>query len=136
MTFERTHINPPELFRHPAYTRVITVAPPGRLVFIAGQTPSDAQYAPVAVGDLRAQYLHVMDALSLQLAAAGATWADVVFRRIYVLDMDGFLAMQRDPSLPQPWPADLPPPSTLIGVTRLSQPDFGLEIDLMAVTQG
>jgi hypothetical protein len=40
MTFERTHINPPELFRHPAYTRVITVAAPGRLVFIAGQTPS------------------------------------------------------------------------------------------------
>lgn len=136
MTFERTHINPPELFRHPAYTRVITVAAPGRLVFIAGQTPSNAQYEPVAVGDLRAQYLHVMDALSLQLAAAGATWADVVFRRIYVLDMDGFLAMQRDPSLPQPWPADLPPPSTLIGVTRLSHPDFGLEIDLMAVTQG
>ena len=67
MTFERTHINPPELFRHPAYTRVITVAFPGRLVFIAGQTPSDAQYEPVAVGDLRAQYLHVMDALSLQL---------------------------------------------------------------------
>ncbi len=100
MTFERTHINPPELFR-----------------------------------DLRAQYLHVMDALSLQLEAAGATWADVVFRRIYVLDMDGFLAMQRDPSLPQPWPPNLPPPSTLIGVTRLSHPDFGLEIDLLAVTQ-
>jgi enamine deaminase RidA (YjgF/YER057c/UK114 family) len=104
-------------------------------VFIAGQTPSDAQYEPVAVGDLRAQYLHVMDALSLQLEAAGATWADVVFRRIYVLDMDGFLAMQRDPSLPQPWPPNLPPPSTLIGVTRLSHPDFGLEIDLLAVTQ-
>ena len=135
MTFERTHINPPELFRHPAYTRVITVACPGRLVFIAGQTPSDAQYEPVAVGDLRAQYLHVMDALSLQLEAAGATWADVVFRRIYVLDMDGFLAMQRDPSLPQPGPPNLPPPSTLIGVTRLSHPDFGLEIDLLAVTQ-
>jgi enamine deaminase RidA (YjgF/YER057c/UK114 family) len=77
-----------------------------------------------------------MNALSLQLEAAGATWADVVFRRIYVLDMDGFLAMQRDPSLPQPWPPDLPPPSTLIGVTRLSHPDFGLEIDLLAVTQG
>lgn len=135
MTFTRAHINPPELFRHPAYTRVISVAAPGRMVFIAGQTPSDADYQPVAVGDLRGQYLHVMEALSLQLAAAGATWADVVFRRIYVLDMDGFLEMQRDPSLPQPWPNDLPPPSTLIGVTRLSHADFGLEIDLMAVTQ-
>lgn len=133
--FERTHLNPPELFRHPAYTRVISVAAPGRMVFIAGQTPSDANYAPVAVGDLRGQYLHVMEALSLQLEAAGATWADVVFRRIYVLDMDGFLAMQRDPTLPQPWPKDLPPPSTLIGVTRLSHRDFALEIDLLAVTQ-
>lgn len=133
--FERNHINPPELFRHPAYTRVITVAAPGRMVFIAGQTPSDLHYQPVAVGDLKGQYLHVMEALSLQLEAADASWADVVFRRIYVLDMDGFLAMQADPSLPQPWPLDRPPPSTLIGVTRLSHADFGLEIDLLAVTE-
>lgn len=135
LAMERTHINPPELFRHPAYTRVISVAAPGRLVFIAGQTPSDAHYQPVAVGDLRAQYLHVMEALTLQLEAAGATWADVVFRRLYVLDMDAFLDLQRDPCLPQPWPRDLPPPSTLIGVTRLSHPDFALEIDLLAVTR-
>lgn len=132
--FDRSHINPPELFRHPAYTRVISVTAPGRMVFIAGQTPSDAKYNPVAVGNPRGQYLHVMEALSLQLEAAHATWADVVFRRIYVLDMDGFLEMQRDPTLPQPWPVGAPPPSTLIGVTRLSHPDFGLEIDLMAVT--
>lgn len=96
---ERTHINPPELFRHPAHTRVISAAAPGRKVFIAGQTPSDATCQPVAVGDLGVQYLHVMDALTLQLEAAGATWADVVFRRLYVLDMDAFLS----PILISPW---------------------------------
>ena len=76
----------------------------------------------------------VMDALTIQLKAAGATWDDVVFRRLYVLDMDAFIKIQTDPTMSFPWHPDRPPPSTLIGVTRLSHPDFLIEIDLMAVT--
>lgn len=58
---ERQHINPPELFKHPSYTRIITVIGPSKLIFIAGQTPSDEAYRPVAVGDVRGQYLRVME---------------------------------------------------------------------------
>jgi enamine deaminase RidA (YjgF/YER057c/UK114 family) len=130
---ERQHINPPELFKHPSYTRVITITGPSKLIFIAGQTPSDEKYGPVAVGDMRGQYLRVMDALTIQLQAAGADWSDVVYRRLFVLDMDAFLKVQNDPTLTYPWHADRPPPSTLVGVTRLSHPDFLIEIDLMAV---
>ena len=126
-------IHPPELFKHPAYSRVITVTGPSKLVFIAGQTASDENYRPVAVGDMRGQYLRVMEALTIQLTAAGATWDDVVFRRLYVLDMDAFIKVQTDPAMTFPWHPDRPPPSTLIGVTRLSHPDFLIEIDLLAV---
>lgn len=133
---EKKHINPPELFKHPSYTRIITVTGPSKLIFIAGQTPSDENYKPVAVGDMRGQYLRVMEALDLQLKAAGATWDDVVYRRLFVLDMDAFIKVQTDPTMTFPWNRDRPPPSTLIGVTRLSHPDFLIEIDLMAVTQG
>ena len=127
-------IHPPELFKHPAYSRVITVTGPSKLVFIAGQTASDENYRPVAVGDMRGQYLRIMEALTFQLTAAGATWDDVVFRRLYVLDMDAFIKVQTDPAMTFPWHPDRPPPSTLIGVTRLSHPDFLIEIDLLAVT--
>ncbi|MEI7601279.1 MAG: Rid family hydrolase [Aestuariivirga sp.] len=133
---EKKHINPPELFVHPSYTRVITVSGPSKLIFIAGQTPSDERYRPVEIGNMRGQYLRVMEALTIQLNAAGATWDDVVYRRIFVLDMDAFINVQTDPAMTYPWHPDRPPPSTLVGVTRLSHPDFLIEIDLMAVTSG
>jgi len=129
---ERQHVNPPELYKHPAYTRIISVKGPMKLIWIAGQTPSDANYKPVAVGDWRAQYLHVINNLNLQLKAAGATWDDVVYKRIFVLDVDKYQAATR--GVPVPWNPEKPPGSTLIGVTRLSHPDFLIEIDLMAVT--
>jgi enamine deaminase RidA (YjgF/YER057c/UK114 family) len=131
---EKQHVNPPELFKHPHYTRLVTVAAPGKLIFIAGQTAADKSYKPVAVGDLRGQYERVMQGLTIQLRAAGATWDDVVFRRIFVLDMDEFIKLQTDPTTIYPWHPDRPPPSTLIGVTRLSHPDFLIEIDLLAAT--
>ena len=133
---QKQHINPPEVFKHPAYTRVITVTGPSKLIFIAGQTPSDENYKPVAIGDMRGQYMRVMEALTIQLRAAGATWDDVVYRRLFVLDMDAFLKVQTDPTITFPWHPDRPPPSTLVGVIRLSNPDFLIEIDLMAVTNG
>jgi hypothetical protein len=57
------------------------------------------------------------------------------FLRLYVLEMDAFIKIQTDPAVSSPWHPDGPPPSTLVGVTRLSHPDFH-EIDLMAVTGG
>jgi enamine deaminase RidA (YjgF/YER057c/UK114 family) len=130
--FERVELDPPELFRHPGYKRVVTVRGDMKLVFIAGQTPSDERYEPVCRGDYRGQYLQVMGNLDRQLRSAGATWEDVVYRRIFVLDVDAFAeAVVGAPGLPQY--GDGRPPSTFIGVTRLSNPDFLVEIDLVAV---
>jgi len=133
---ERERINPPGLFKHPFFTRVVTVKGPCKFIFIAGLTAADINYKCVAPGDYRAQYIHILDNLTLQLTAAGAKWDDVVFRRIYALDVDEFLKSQSDASIPTPWSPGCAPPSTLIGVTRLSSPDFVLEIDLMAVANG
>ena len=128
---ERHYIDPPAIFKHPAFKRVVTVQGDMKLVFIAGQTASDENYDCVAPGDYRAQYLHVMNSLDIQLQAAGATWDDVVFRRMFVLDVDEFAKIYWDKTLPTF--GDGRPPSTLIGVTRLSKPEFLVEIDLMAV---
>jgi enamine deaminase RidA (YjgF/YER057c/UK114 family) len=132
---EKEFINPPGLHKHPAYTRVITVKGPMKMIFIAGQTPSDENYKPVAVGDYRAQFRTVIDGLTLQLKAAGATWDDVVVKRIFVRDVDKYLQATSDPSISVPWNRERPPCSTMIGVARLSHPDFLIEIDLTAVVE-
>ena len=127
------YLNPPGLFHHPNYTRVLTVEKPSKLIYIAGQTPADDNYQPLHPGDLRAQYAAVLDGLTLQLKAAGATWDDVVFRRMYALDVPAFLKVLNDRTLPLPWDVNRPSPSTLIGVTALANPGFLIEVEIMAV---
>lgn len=131
MKIER--LNPPGVFKHPGFSRVVTVEGPTKLVLIAGQTPSDENYRCVAPGDLRAQYIQVMNNLKLQLTAAGATFDDVVYRRTFVIDVDTYMKIARDPATPKYFNPDSMPGSTMIGVTRLSDPEFLIEVDLLAV---
>jgi enamine deaminase RidA (YjgF/YER057c/UK114 family) len=131
---DKEFINPPELYKHPSYSRVITVKGPCKFVFIAGQTPSGDHYEPVAKGDYKKQYERVIEGLTIQLKAAGATWDDVVVRRVFTLDVDALQKVLRDPATKRPENSSHPPTSTMIGVTRLSNPDFLIEIDLIAIT--
>jgi enamine deaminase RidA (YjgF/YER057c/UK114 family) len=133
LAVEKERINPPGVFKHPNFTRVITVKGGGKMIFIAGQTPSDMEYKCVAPGDFRGQFISVMDSLQKALAAAGATFDDVVHRRTYVLDMDKYLAAMRGPDIPRYWNPDKQPASTTVQVSRLSDPCFLIEIDLLAV---
>jgi enamine deaminase RidA (YjgF/YER057c/UK114 family) len=130
---EKERINPPGVFKHPNFTRVITVKGPGKMIFIAGQTPSDMEYKCVAPGDFRGQFISVMESLKKGLEAAGASFDDVVHRRTYVLDMDKYLAAMRGPDIPRYWNPAKQPASTTVQVSRLSDPCFLIEIDLLAV---
>lgn len=132
---EKTVINPPEIFSHPAFSRVITVKGPCKFIFIAGQTASDDNYVPVGIGDYRLQYERIIEALTIQLEAAGATWDDVVVRRVFTLDVDKLRAATSDPSTRRAKITGPPSTSTMIGVTRLSHPDFLIEMDLIAITE-
>ena len=132
---EKTFINPPELYKHPSYSRVVTVKGPCKFIFIAGQTPSGDNYEPVAIGNYRLQYERIIEALTIQLSAAGATWDDVVVRRTFTLDVDKLRAAMHDPATNRPENPEHPPTSTMIGVNRLSHPDFLIEMDLIAVTE-
>ena len=130
---EVQRINPAGLYKHPAYTRVIT-SRGGMIIFMAGQTPSDMNYKCVHPGDYKAQYVAVMDGIKTGLEAAGATLDNVVHRRAFVLDMDKYLAVTRDPEMASRyWNRDKLPASTLIQVSRLSDPCFLVEIEVVAV---
>jgi hypothetical protein len=67
-------INPPQLYKHPAYSRVVTVKGPCKFIFIAGQTPSGDNYEPMAKGDYKKQDERVIEGLMIQLKATGAAW--------------------------------------------------------------
>ena len=129
---KRATLNPEGVFRHPGFSRVTTLEGAMKLILIAGQTPSDENYRCVAPGDMRAQYLAVMNNLDIQLRAAGATFADVVYRRTFVLDVDAYLKVATDLATPKFFDPDAMPGSTMVGVTRLSHPDFLIEVDLLA----
>ena len=85
----RERINPPGLFKHPYFTRILKVENPATVIFLAGVTPADENYQPLHPGDVRGQYKAILDALTFQLKEAGATWDDVVFRRMYAVDVAG-----------------------------------------------
>ena len=127
-------INPPELYNHPAYSRIVSIQEPKNFHFIAGMTPADEKYKCVAPNNLLLQYYKVMDDLELCLRNVRATWDDVVFRRIYVRNMDEFLKIQQSSTTKSYFTSGKYPPSTLIEVSRLSNPEFLIEIDLLAVT--
>ena len=130
----KTYINPPGVPQHWYFTRVLTVEAPSKLIYIAGQVPSDENYKPVHKGDIRAQYLAVLDGLTVQLEAINASWDDVVFRRMYATDVPTFMQKcVNDRDIPLPWNKERPSPSTLIGVTALSNPDFLIEVEIAAV---
>lgn len=133
---ERKYIDPEGIYKHPAFTSIVTVTDPRKWHFFAGRCSVDENYNCVGVGDFLVQYRKVMEILDYELTTVGATWSDVVFRRVFTLDVDAFLeASAEDPVINEYWDPERMSPSTLIGVTRLSDPEFLIEIDLMAVTE-
>jgi enamine deaminase RidA (YjgF/YER057c/UK114 family) len=76
---------------------------------------------------MREQFKHVMRVLTAHLAAVGADWINVVHRRIYTRDMDACLAAQDDPEILGLFDRARMPGSTMIEVSRLSNPDFLVE---------
>jgi enamine deaminase RidA (YjgF/YER057c/UK114 family) len=123
-------INPPGIFEHPNFSRIITVAGPAKIIWFSGQTPQNPDLSCVAPGDYQAQYIDVMNKLAIQLAAVGATWDNVTFRRTYAISVAKLRAAMSLPSTPKYFTKR--PCSTFIGVTELADPDFLLEIEIVA----
>ncbi|HZK90705.1 MAG TPA: RidA family protein [Stellaceae bacterium] len=113
-----------------AYSHVVTVTGPGRLVFIAGQLARDPNGNIAGPGDMRAQLEQTFKNLSACLEAAGATWADVVKTNTYVTDYEAF-SQCRDVRMRHFGVAT--PTSTTIQISRLAQPGAMVEIEMIAV---
>jgi enamine deaminase RidA (YjgF/YER057c/UK114 family) len=125
-------IQPAGLTRPPMYSHV-AVARGARTIYVSGQVAHDADGNLVGAGDLRAQTVQVYENLKLALAAAGATFADVVKQTTYVVNYQpehrGIIAEVRLQYVSR----EQPPTSTLVGVQALAQPGMMVEVEVIAV---
>lgn len=112
---------------HTLYSHVVIVQP-GTQVFVAGQLARDAKGTLIGKGDMAAQIRQVGENIKTALAAAGCTMADIVKMTTYVTDMDEFF---KHVDVRMQYFSDVST-STTVGVTRLSHPDFMVEIEVVA----
>ena len=115
-----------------AYTHVVTVAGPGKMIYIAGQLARDANGNIVGPGDMRAQLEQTFKNLDACLKAAGATWADVVKTNTFVTDYEAFSQCRE---VRMRYFGVATPTSTTIQISRLAQPEAMVEIEMIAVIE-
>ncbi|MGH7036386.1 MAG: RidA family protein, partial [Stellaceae bacterium] len=70
------------------FSQVVRVRNAGAIVFAAGQTPEDGQRKPMAAGDFEAQARIAFTNLKNALAAAGASFQDVVKMNVFIDDIE------------------------------------------------
>lgn len=117
--------------------RQVSIASGSQLVFIAGQVARTADGGKVGEGDLAAQVEQCYLNVGTALAAAGATFADVVKLTVYFVDwapdkmgayLEGAARAFEQMGIDAPVP-----PLTGIGVAALAEPDLLVEIEATAV---
>jgi enamine deaminase RidA (YjgF/YER057c/UK114 family) len=125
-------INPPALCPTFGWTHVVT-ATEGTTVYISGQVSVNERGELVGKNDLRAQTEQTFANLEHALAAAGATFADVVKTNLYVVGLKPEHVPIIREVRSRHVTAAQPPVSTLVGITALVGPDWLIEIEAVAV---
>lgn len=127
----RQAINPDVLFNSAQYGfSQITIGEGNRIITVSGQVGWDEHEQ--IVGDLRQQTMKAFDNLALAMKVAGGSLDDVLSLRIYIVAsvMDDLAAIREGL---QAYFPDSPPTATWIGVPRLANTDFLVEIEALAV---
>jgi enamine deaminase RidA (YjgF/YER057c/UK114 family) len=124
-------INPKDLPLPETYTQVV-VATGSRLIFVSGQEPEDVHGKLVGRGDLAIQARQVFANLGRALAAAGALPEQVAKITIYVVNHKReylpIIEAARMTLFKDHKPADV-----LVGIATLSNPDYLIEVEAVAV---
>ncbi len=107
------------------YSQAVRV---GNTLYLSGQTPLDPATGELVAGDISAQARRVFDNLAAVLAAADASFADVVRVGIYLTDLGDFAAVNEvmKQYFSEPYPA-----RSTIGVAALPRA-AAVEIDMVA----
>lgn len=112
------------------FSQATMVEAEGRLVFISGMVAKDADGNVVGRGDVTAQTRQVCENLKAAVEAAGGTLDDICRVDVYIRNMEHFEAIHavRRAYFKPPLPA-----STMVEVTKMTSPDWLIEISAIAV---
>lgn len=111
------------------YSHVVTGT--GRFVAVSGQLPLDERGELVGAGDPAAQARQVFENLRRCLAAAGATFDDVVKLTYFVTDMAHMPAVRA--ARAEHIPGDRLPAASAVRVAGLVRSEYLMEIEAFAV---
>ena len=102
----------------------------GRLLFISGMVARRADGTIAGVGDIAAQTRQVCENLKAAVEEAGGTLDDICRVDVYVRNMEHFdvIHQVRRAYFKSPAPA-----STMVEVTKMTSPDYLIEINAIAV---
>src|SRR6266478_8153826 len=121
-----------EKIRQPSghFSQAIEIEAKGRLVFISGMTSRRADGTIAGIGDVEAQTRQVCENIKAAVEAAGGTLDDVCRVDVYVRNMEHFDAIHkvRREYFKPPLPA-----STMVEITKMTSPEYLIEISAIAV---
>lgn len=128
------HLNPATMIDPSAmgYSQVVT-ANGGKLIFIAGQGPTNLNGKAAGKDDLRGQTRQAVDNILAALEAAGAGPENILYLRVNVVGYNPRMMMQIAPELKRLKGENIPPPaSVFVGVEALILPSTLIEIETIA----
>jgi reactive intermediate/imine deaminase len=127
----KTQISSPKL-RQPSgvFSHATTIEAKGRLVFISGMTARRPDGSIAGIGDISEQTRQVCENIKAAVEAAGGSMDDICRVDVYVRNMEHFDAIHkvRGQYFKPPLPA-----STMVEVTKMTLPDYLIEINAIAV---
>jgi enamine deaminase RidA (YjgF/YER057c/UK114 family) len=112
------------------FSHATTIEARGKLVFISGMTARAADGSITGVGDIEAQTRQVCENLKAAAEAAGGSLKDICRVDVYVRNMEHFERIHkvRREYFEPPLPA-----STMVEITKMTSPDYLIEINAIAV---
>lgn len=125
------HSDPPGMTKPTAYSQVVEVNGPHRVIYVAGQTGVDANGK--APQDFRAQATQAMENIKTALASVGAGFEHVVRLTTYMTDLQAHGDIYREVRASYFTKKDALPASTLLQISRLANPAYMIEVEVTAV---
>jgi enamine deaminase RidA (YjgF/YER057c/UK114 family) len=112
------------------FSQATVVEAKGRLVFVSGMTARRPDGSIAGIGDISEQTRQVCENIKAAVEAAGGSMDDICRVDVYVRNMEHFEAIHkvRGQYFRPPLPA-----STMVEVTKMTSPDYLIEINAIAV---